>query len=75
MPKKSFRSKRRYGIRKRKSYRKTAGRKIGRAMQNKSYSYVRKKYTVIQPLTATAGVDNVFTTISHIGGKNSTTPI
>lgn len=44
-------------------------------MQQKSYSYVRKKYTVIQPLTAAAGTDNVFTTVSHFGGKNSTTPI
>jgi len=70
---KSYRSKRRYGIKKRK--RTTAGRKIGRSMQQKSYSYVKKKYTVVQPITAVANNDLAFATISHFGGKNNTSPI
>lgn len=72
---KTYRSKRRYGIKKRRYTKKTAGRKIGRSMQQKSYSYVRKKYTVVQPITAIANSDLAFATISHFGGKNSTNPL
>lgn len=43
-------------------------------MQRAAYSYVKKKYTTVIPLTAEVGSDVVAGTISHIGGRNTTDP-
>jgi len=67
-------TKKRYGS-KRRYKKKTKGARIGKSMQNKSYSYIAKKYTAVQPLTAPALQDNVQLTISHFTGKNTTNPI
>ncbi len=37
-------------------------------------SFVKKKYTFVSPINMAVGVDAANVTISHIGGKNSTTP-
>jgi len=37
-------------------------------------SYVKKKYTVVIPINVRNGEEFAQSTISHIGGKNSTTP-
>lgn len=72
--KKRYTSKKRYGH-KRRYKKKTKGARIGKSMQNKSYSYIAKKYTAVQPLTAVALSDNTQLTISHFSGKNTTNPI
>lgn len=43
-------------------------------MQKAAYSYVKKKYTQVKPLIAKVGQDTIAGTISHIGGRNTTTP-
>lgn len=40
-------------------------------MQNKSLSYVKKKYTAVTPIKIAAGNNENFLTISHVGGKNT----
>lgn len=47
---------------------------MGRSMQKKSYSYVKKKYTLVRTIDIAAGSDVRETTISHIGGPNVTEP-
>lgn len=44
-------------------------------MQNKSYSYVAKKYTKVDTIEIPAGSDFKSTTISHFGGRNTTVPL
>lgn len=39
-----------------------------------SLSFVKKKYTTVIPLKVANGSQSVELTISHIGGRNSTTP-
>ncbi len=43
-------------------------------MQNASLSYIKKKYTVVEPITILAGNGAVEVTISHIGGRNAAVP-
>lgn len=43
-------------------------------MQKAAYSYVKKKYTSVIPIVAGVGEEAVTTTISHIGGRNTTDP-
>lgn len=43
-------------------------------MQRAAYSYVKKKYTLVLPLTCRESTDSVSLTVSHLGGLNSTTP-
>ncbi len=71
--KKRYTSKKRYGS-KRRYKKKTKGARIGKSMQNKSYSYVAKKYTSVETLDIPVGRDIFQTTISHFGGKNATNP-
>ncbi len=54
--KKRYTSKRKYAP-KRRYKRKTKGAKIGKSMQNKSYSYVAKKYTTVDTIQIPAGRD------------------
>lgn len=72
---KRYTSKKRYTGRRRKYKKKTKGARIGKSMQNKTYSYIKKKYTLVQPITAILNRDYAETTISHFGGKNSTNPV
>lgn len=72
--KKRYTPKKRYGS-KRRYKKKTKGARIGKSMQNKSYSYIAKKYTAVQTLEIPAGSDFFQTTISHFGGRNTTTPL
>jgi len=44
-------------------------------MQKAAYSYVKKKYTTVLPVTVRAGEDYASVTVSHIGGRNSTRPL
>ena len=44
-------------------------------MQKAAYSYVKKKYTTVIPLIADEGEANISATISHLSGRNSTTPV
>lgn len=37
-------------------------------------SYVKKKYTIVVPITIAGAASNTFTTISHVGGVNSNGP-
>lgn len=39
-----------------------------------SLSFVKKKYTTVIPLKCPSGAQSVELTISHVGGRNSTTP-
>lgn len=68
--KRSFRPKRRSFKRKPRSKPARAGKK----MQRMSLSFVKKKYTTVIPLKCPSGSQSVELTISHIGGRNSTTP-
>ncbi len=43
-------------------------------MQRMAMSFVKKKYTTVVPLRVAAGNSSVEFTISHIGGRNVTTP-
>lgn len=43
-------------------------------MQKAAYSYVKKKYTTVIPITVPANFAESSLTISHIGGVNSTNP-
>lgn len=76
MPKK-YSARRRYTGRRRRSYKKkrTAGQKIARKMQNKSLSYVKKKYTTVFPVDLALGETAAEFTISHVGGINTNSPI
>lgn len=69
---------RKYATRKRRSTprrkRIVRRRRTMNRMQKAAYSYVKKKYTTVQPLIAGIGENSVSGTISHIGGRNSTTP-
>lgn len=70
--KKRYTSKRRYGTRKRRIYKKkTLAAKTARRMQAKSLSFVKKRYTAVFPLKITTGLDSLAVTISHIGGVNT----
>lgn len=69
--KKSTYRRRRRAFKKRRS----AGQKIARKMQNKSLSYVKKKYTTVFPIDLGLGEDKAEFTISHIGGINTNAPI
>ncbi len=66
--KRSFRPKRRTF--KRKFVRRSKPARAGRKMQRMALSYVKKKYTAVQPIVAGVGAEVVFTTISIIGGRN-----
>ncbi len=66
----TLRVKRRFFKRRPKSKPARAGRK----MQRMSMSFVKKKYTTVLPLKVDAGNQSVEFTISHIGGRNVTTP-
>ena len=57
----------------RKRVTKRRGKSMNR-MQKAAYSYVKKKYTVVFPITALAGQAVAEATISHVGGRNNTTP-
>ncbi len=65
-----FRRKRRTFKRKPRSKSARSGRK----MQRMAMSFVKKKYTTVIPLRVAAGNASVEFTISHIGGRNITTP-
>lgn len=70
--KKRYTSKRRYGTRKRRIYKKkTLAAKSARRMQAKSLSFVKKRYTAVFPLKISTGLDSLAVTISHIGGVNT----
>ncbi len=68
--------------RRRKSYRprkrairkykrpKTKAARSAKKMQNSAFTYVTKKYTIVNPIRIAQGADNVNATISHIGGRN-----
>lgn len=71
MVKRTHSYKKKRPMRRKRTAKKSKGARSGKAMQNKSYSFVAKKYTLVQPLTATALSDNNQFTISHFGGKNS----
>lgn len=76
MYKKKYASKRRYGIKKRRSYRrKTLAAKVGRSMQRKSLSFVKKKYTFVTPIQFDDASNATGLTISHIGGINTNAPV
>lgn len=70
---KKYSARKRYTGRRRRSYKKkrSVGQKIARRMQNKSLSYVKKKYTAVFPIDMDLGVDRFEKTISHIGGINT----
>ncbi len=68
--KRSFRPKRRSFKRRPKS----KAARSGRRMQRMAMSFVKKKYTTVVPLRVAAGNASVEFTISHIGGRNVTTP-
>ncbi len=53
---------------------KSSSARGGRKMQRMSLSFVRKKYTTVIPLRMPANAASTEFTISHIGGRNSTTP-
>lgn len=69
---------RKYATRKRRSTprrkRIVRRRRTMNRMQRAAYSYVKKKYTTVIPLTAGVGEESVAGTISHIGGRNTTNP-
>lgn len=44
-------------------------------MQTKSLSFVKKKYTVVIPISVDAGQNLTQFTISHIGGVNTNAPV
>ncbi len=54
--------------------RKSKPARAGRKMQRMAMSFVKKKYTTVLPLKVDAGNQSVEFTISHIGGRNVTTP-
>ncbi len=74
----AFRMKRRtLRVVKRRSFKRKPRSKparAGRKMQRMSLSFVKKKYTTVIPLKVANGSQSVELTISHIGGRNSTTP-
>ncbi len=71
----AFRMKKRVFRRKRRTFkRKSKGARSGKKMQRMAMSFVRKKYTTVIPLRVAAGNSSVEFTISHIGGRNVTTP-
>lgn len=71
-----MRMKKRFFRRKRRTFkRKPRAARAGRKMQRMSMSFVRKKYTTVIPLRIAAGAESIEFTISHIGGRNSTTPL
>ncbi len=72
MPKKYTRKK--PPMRKRRTSKTKSGR-IAKSMQNKSLSYVRKKYTVVIPIDVPAGLNVAVATMSRIGGNNAASPI
>lgn len=72
MVKRSYSYKKKRPMRRKRTYKaKTKGARSGKAMQNRSYSYIAKKYTSVQPITAVALSDNKQFTISHFGAQNS----
>lgn len=75
MVKRSYSYKKKRTTRRKKTGRKTKGSRLGKSMQNKTYSFIAKKYTLVQPLTAILNSDNVQTTISHFGGRNSNSSV
>jgi len=68
--KRTFRRRRRTFKRKPRS----AAARGGKRMQRMAMSFVKKKYTTVIPLRVAAGNSSVEFTISHIGGRNVTTP-
>lgn len=68
--KKSTYRRRRRAFKKRRS----VGAKIARSMQNKALSYVKKKYTAVQPIKIAGTAGAAFLTVSHIGGVNTNSP-
>ena len=61
--------------RKRRTFKKKSRpARAGRKMQRMAMSFVKKKYTTVIPLRVAAGNASVEFTISHIGGRNITTP-
>lgn len=74
MPKRTLNVKKSTYRRRRRMYRRkrrSTAQKIGRSMQNKSLSYIRKKYTAVTPIRMGAGTNEISLTISHIGGCNT----
>lgn len=67
--KSTYRRRRKTFIKKR-----SAARRYARAMQNKSLSYVKKKYTNVTPLKIAGTTAVVAQTISHVGGVNTNSP-
>lgn len=51
--------------------RKTLAAKVGRSMQKKALSFVKKKYTYVAPIQFDDGANATSITISHIGGINT----
>lgn len=43
-------------------------------MQKAAYSYIKKKYTTVVPISVAVGDDSTNITVSHIGGPNGTNP-
>ncbi len=79
--------KRRYYAKKKTTYRpkasyqrkRTNTRRLGsgsyaQRMQDQTFQYVKKKYTFVEPIVVGVGDDSALTTVSIMGGKNSTTP-
>ncbi len=48
--------------------------RTGKKMQRMALSFVKKKYTVVKPIEMAVNGESSQFTISHIGGRNSTTP-
>ena len=61
-------------FRRRRSFKSRRGRSGMNRMQKAAYSYVKKKYTRVYPIRVEAGEDFATVTVSHIGGRNGTTP-
>ncbi len=68
--KRTFRPKKRTFKRRPRSKSARAGRK----MQRMALSFVKKKYTIVEPITMAVNQSVSEITISHIGSKNTTTP-
>lgn len=74
MPKRTLNVKKSTYRRRRRMYRKkkrSSAQRIARGMQNKSLSYVKKKYTAVTPIRLNPGTNVFSVTISHVGGINT----
>ncbi len=60
--------------RKRGHSRRLSSGRYAQHMQDQTFQYVKKKYTFVEPIIVGVGDEAAVTTISIMGGKNSTTP-